>query len=331
MSTVTSHDGFTFTPEMKKALMFSVLMHVGIIAFGIVGLPYVTKPPHIPQPIAIEVIDISELDTAIKPPNNNKLKKVQEKPQPKAKKTIEAPPKVEAKAPPKIKPIEKPVVKKEPVKVEKVKPEPVPEPVKKAEVKKPEPVKEKPKPKEPEVNKIKVKKAEPKVEPKPEPVKEKSVKKVEPEVSQEDEFLSVLKNLQDASTPSEAVDNAVKPTPAQASPLAKFSQKLSATEVSAIAAALNQQFSQCWNLMAGARNAEDIIVKINLKVRPDRTVQSANIVEKMRYNQDSFYRAAADEAMRAVRHPNCEVLDLPPDKYELWKDLIFNFNPSAQL
>ena len=83
--------------------------------------------------------------------------------------------------------------------------------------------------------------------------------------------------------------------------------------------------------MAGARNAEDIVVKINLVVRPDRSVQSARIVDQWRYNQDSFYRAAADEAMRAVRHPNCEVLDLPPDKYDLWKDLTFNFNPSAQL
>ena len=99
----------------------------------------------------------------------------------------------------------------------------------------------------------------------------------------------------------------------------------------AIASALNAQFGSCWNLMAGARNAEDIVVKINLKVRPDRTVQSARVVEQFRYNQDSFYRAAADEAMRAIRHPNCEVLDLPPDKYDLWKDLIFNFNPSAQL
>jgi hypothetical protein len=185
-----------------------------------------------------------------------------------------------------------------------------------------------PKP-EPVVEKVeKPKPSEPK---KAEPPKEKKPTKEDVAAKQEDEFMSVLKNLQDGAAPSEVVDNNAKPTPAAQSPLAKFSQKLSATEVSAIAAALNKQFSQCWNLMAGARNAEDIIVRINLKVRPDRTVQSAQIVEKMRYNQDSFYRAAADEAMRAVRHPNCEVLDLPADKYELWKDLIFNFNPSAQL
>ena len=214
------------------------------------------------------------------------------------------------------------MVKKEPIKVEKlVKPEPKiepPAPIKKAEVPKP-PEKKKPEPKVEPKPKVK------KIEPKPEPKKE------EVAVNEEEEFLSVLKNLQDGATPSDVVDNATKSTPAEASPLARFSQKLSATEVSAIAAALNKQFSSCWNLMAGARNAEDIVVKINLKVRPDRTVQSARIVELGRYNQDNFYRAAADEAMRAVRHPNCEVLDLPPDKYELWKDLVFNFNPSAQL
>jgi len=300
MSAIFTQDGFSFTPEMKKALAVSLFLHIGIVIFGIVGLPYIKKPLHIPQPIAVEVVDISELDTTNKKPNESKRKKPQEKPQPKIEKKIQAPPKVEAKAPPKIKPIEKPPE----VKKETVKPKPKTPPPPKEKLEKPQ---------------------EKKPEKKPEPKKE------EVQVSEEDEFMSVLKNLQDGATPTEETDNTAKPAPAQESPLAKFAEKLSATEVSAIAAALNTQFSSCWNLMAGARNAEDIVVKINLKVRPDRTVQSARIVEQLRYNQDSFYRAAADEAMRAVRHPNCEVLDLPPDKYELWKDLIFNFNPSAQL
>lgn len=295
MTAIFPQDGFEFTAEMKKALGSSLFLHLGIFVFAIVGLPYISKPPRIPQPIAIEVVNIDEITTTNKKPNQSKLKKVEEKPKPKAEKKVEAPPKVEAKEPPKIKPLDKPVVKKEVVK-----PEPKVPPPPSEKLEKPEPEKKK------------------------EPPKEEAV-------TQEDEFLSVLKNLQDSETPSEEVSDAAKPAPEEMSPLAKFSQQLSATEADAIAAALNEQFRGCWNLMAGARNAEDIVVKINLVVRPDRTVQSARVVEQWRYNQDSFYRAAADEAMRAIRHPNCEVLDLPPDKYDIWKDLTFNFNPSAQL
>lgn len=296
MTAIFSQDGFEFTPEMKKALVVSLGLHIGIFIFAIVGLPYISKPPRIPETIAVEIVDISEMTTTNKKPNPSPIKPVEEKPTPKVEKKVEAPPKVEAKEPPKIKPLDKPIEKKE----DTVKPEPKVPPLPSEKLEKPKPEK-KEKPKEEEA------------------------------IQQEDDFLSVLKNLQDSETPSEEVSDATKPAPQEQSPLAKFSEKLSATEVDAIQAALNEQFRSCWNLMAGARNAEDIVVRIELVVSPSRRVQSAKIVEQMRYNTDSFYRAAADEAMRAVRHPNCEVLDLPADKYDLWKNLTFNFNPSAQL
>ncbi len=299
MVAIFSQDRFEMTSELKKALMVSIVFHVGIVLFGIVGLPYISKPPRIPQPIAVEIVDISEITTTNKKPNKSPLKKAEDKPAPKVEKQIKAPPKVEATAPPKLKPIEKPVEEKPPE------------------------VKPKPKPKVPPPTEV-LKKEKP-------PEKKEEVKTEEPVVDQEEEFLSVLKNLQDTETPSEEDSDAIEPAPQEKSPLTRFSERLSASEVDAIAAALNNQFRSCWNLMAGARNAEDIVVKINLVVRPDRSVQSARIVEQWRYNQDSFYRAAADEAMRAIRHPNCEVLDLPADKYDLWKDLTFNFNPSQQL
>ena len=300
MANLFNSDSFKMTSEIKSALGISVFLHVAIVVVGIFGLPFISKAPiTLNQPVPIEIIDISDLTTTNKPPSENKLKKpAEEKPKPKPEKKIEAPPKVDIKEPPKIKPIEKPSEVKE-VKKEPEKTPPVPDAMK---------------PKPPE------KKVEKKEKPKEEPA-----------VNQEEEFLSVLKNLQEADMPSDADSETDKPVPPEQSPLAKFSEKLSASEIDAIASALNNQFRGCWNLMAGARDASDIVVKINLVVRPDRSVQSARIVDQWRYNQDSFYRAAADEAMRAVRHPNCEVLDLPADKYDLWKDLTFNFNPSAQL
>lgn len=292
--------------SMKIALAGSVIFHVGIILLGTVGLPYIKKPIVIPQePLSVEIVDISEMRTAMKPPQKAPPKQEEKpKPPPKVEKPVEAPPKVEAKEPPKVRPLEKPA---EPPAAEEKPPEPdTPPPPKDDKLEKPKPEakpKEKPKPKE---------------------------EKVEKTVSEED-FLSVLKNLQDSDTTVEESNEGEGDAKPEASPLAKFAERLSATELDMIARALNMQFASCWNLMAGARYAEDIIVSINLKVNPDRTIQSARIADQWRYNQDSFYRAAADTALRAVRHPNCETLDLPADKYEIWKDLTFNFNPSAQL
>ena len=304
MATKTSHQNlftlekFEFTPAMKIAIGASIFLHVGVIILGIIGLPYIKKTPDLSAaPIAVEIVNIDDETTTNKKPSRAQLKPTPEKrkEQPKTEKQIKAPPKVETKAPPKVAPIDKPVEKT-------------------AEVK--------PKPKVPPPPSEALKK--------PKPPEKKNPPPEETEEVQEDQFLSVLKNLQESEDSAEDIteEGTAKP---EMSPLAKFSQRLSATEVDAIRSALNAQFSSCWNLMAGARNAEDITVSIKLIVNPDRTVQSARIVEQVRYNQDPFYRAAADTALRAIRHPNCQTLDLPPEKYELWRDLTFNFNPAAQL
>ena len=299
MSATALQDGFEFTRGMKIALVVSALFHLSVLIIGTVGLPYVSRPPMLPpQPIAVEIVDISDITTTNKPPQLQPVPE-KKKEEPKPSKKVEAPPKVEAKTPPKVKPLEKPP---EPKKEETVKPEPkVPPP--------------------PSEKLEKVKEPEPKKEP----------EKKEEAVQQEDPLASVLKNLQDGAAVAETAPDAKEVVEQEMSPLAKFSERMSATEMDAMVRALNAQFGSCWNLMAGARNAEDITVSITLKVNPNRTVQSARITDQWRYNQDAFYRAAADAALRAIRHPNCEVLDLPPDKYELWKDLKFNFNPARML
>ena len=291
------------TKSMKLALGVSAILHLSFLIIGMVGLPYIKKPPLLPpKPIAVEILEISEETTANKPPVESRVKPKEETPpEPlKAPPKVAAPPKVDTKAPPKIKPIEQPPKVKE--------------------TKKPEP-KVPPPPKE------KLEKPKP-----PEPKKEEP-KKEEAAAVEDDLFQSVLKNLQeapDAATPV-TPEKKAEVKPAEKSPLARFSERLSASEVDAIVRALDRQFSSCWNLMAGARNAENITVTLKLTVNQDRTVRTARIADQWRYNNDTFYRAAADSALRAVRHPNCEVLDLPADKYELWKELTFNFNPASQL
>lgn len=114
-----------------------------------------------------------------------------------------------------------------------------------------------------------------------------------------------------------------KSTLTPAPQIARFSDRLTISEQDA----LRQQLGQCWNVLAGARDAQDLIVQIRLTVRPDRTVSSARLINNNRYNSDGVYRAAADAALRAVRNPLCSPLALPADKYDQWKVITVRFDP----
>ncbi|MBT5751963.1 MAG: energy transducer TonB [Rhodospirillaceae bacterium] len=91
--------------------------------------------------------------------------------------------------------------------------------------------------------------------------------------------------------------------------------------------AVRRQFVKCWNVPAGARDAENLVVDIQVDVNPDGRVRRAKVLDTGRMAGDSFYRAAAESALRAVKNPNCNPLKLPPEKYERWKTLTLRFNP----
>jgi hypothetical protein len=93
---------------------------------------------------------------------------------------------------------------------------------------------------------------------------------------------------------------------------------------------LRQQFTECWNPPAGAKDAHDLNVEIRIQVNQDATVRSARITSQDRMG-DPFYRAAAESALRAVLNPHCSPLRVPPDKYDLWKDITLTFNPKDLL
>jgi hypothetical protein len=95
--------------------------------------------------------------------------------------------------------------------------------------------------------------------------------------------------------------------------------------------AVRMQLGECWKLLAGARYAEDLVVEIKLTINPDRTVRDARIVDQIRYSQDSFFRAAADSAYRAVFQTACNPLLLPPDKYNEWNTMTVRFDPREML
>lgn len=218
-------------------------------------------------------------------------------------------PKVDAPKP------EKP--KEEPPKKVEEKPKP-PEPKKSTP---PEPSEEdlKDPPKPEKVEKKTDDKAEKKVEKKPEP------KKRPPKKEEQADFDSLLKDLapEEKQQPdTDATDKKMtEPTPTPN--VSKFSDVLSISEMDA----LRQQLSQCWSVMAGAQNAEDQIVELNVVVNQDRTVASAQVADQSKYNSNPSFRAAADSAMRAMRNPNCSPLNVPPEKYNQWHEMTIVFDP----
>lgn len=100
-------------------------------------------------------------------------------------------------------------------------------------------------------------------------------------------------------------------------------EKLTISELDMI----RKQFYECWIVPAGAKNIQDLIVSIQLTLDIDGNVTSSRLVSKID-KKNSFYRAAAESAVRAVNHPNCSQLKVPKKKYDTWKTLILDFNPS---
>lgn len=291
-ATATQEPRFELPPGMKGPLAFSGFFHIALVVIAIVGLPYFKAPPEpMTTTIPVEILPIAEMTTTNKIP-------------------LKAPPKPEEE----IK--EKPIQKEKP---------PTPPKVEEVEPPKdlPKPVKEKPKPKPvtppPPTEKL--------APPEEKPVEKPKEKPVEPQEQQQ--FDNLLKNLQDSEpvvedpTLPEAKD-AETPAPA---PEAAFSQTLTMSEADALA----QQLARCWSLQAGARYAEDLVVDVRLIVSPEKRVLSATIADQWRYGQDSYFRAAADSAIRAVNSPQCATLILPDGKYDLWKDILVTFDPKDML
>lgn len=148
-------------------------------------------------------------------------------------------------------------------------------------------------------------------------------KKEEAKAEPKKDFSSVLKNLADQSdskSDTPADNKTATPAPGQNAPLGA---KMTMSEEDA----LRRQLEKCWNVPFGAKDVESTVVEIFMVINPDRTLREARVVDTARYNTDSFYRAVADSALRAVRSSLCSPFDVPPEKYDTWNTVTVTFNP----
>jgi len=95
--------------------------------------------------------------------------------------------------------------------------------------------------------------------------------------------------------------------------------------------AIRNQFQKCWDVPAGARDAYNLVVTLHIEVNEDGSVTKVELVhDESRYNSDTFFRAAADSAIRAVNR--CSPLkSLPADKYGGWRSMELTFDPKEML
>lgn len=100
--------------------------------------------------------------------------------------------------------------------------------------------------------------------------------------------------------------------------------------VAGVDQAIRSQIERCWSAPAGARYAETLIVRIRIYLRPDGSLaRLPEILDSARMDSDQSFRAAAEAARRAVQ--KCAPLDLPKDSYDVWRDVVLNFDPSRML
>ena len=287
---------------MRNGFAFSVGFHVLVLAILILGLPFFHPKVREAEPmITVDVIDISKQPTTNKISAANKVEKV---------------PKEETPTPPKPQPAPQPVAADLPQVDSVAETQP--------EIEVPDVTLKKPTPQKiPDIADVSPKVAEiapPKVE----------LKKAQPKPPPPD-FNAVLKNLV-KQKPQETTPNPT-PSPSKAPPqaatgaLALLSDKLSNSEMGA----LQRQLAQCWNIPAGAKDAQNLAVDLDVEVGPDRVVTKVAIVDQGRLGSDPIYRAAAMSAQRALRMPQCTPLELPADKYDEWKSMTLHFDPKEML
>ena len=88
---------------------------------------------------------------------------------------------------------------------------------------------------------------------------------------------------------------------------------------------ITNKFAECWTIPYDAQNPENAVVRINLGLDPHGTVTTASIADTYLYDQNPFYRAVADSALRAVY--KCSPLSsLQAADYSLWNEMVLTFD-----
>ncbi len=89
-----------------------------------------------------------------------------------------------------------------------------------------------------------------------------------------------------------------------------------------------QQIAPCWNVPAGSRNPEELVVTLRVRLNRDGSLAAMPEYDDIARVSSSgpAYRAAAEAARRAVIQ--CAPYSLPADRYDSWQEIVLDFDPS---
>lgn len=295
---------------MRNGTLLSAGLHLLIFLLAVFGLPLFSndwEPPA--ESIPVELAPVSEMTNI---PVRPEPKKAPEKPDPKPE------PKPEPEKPkPTPPPPPPPAPEPEPLPEDAVplpKDEPKPEPAPKAEAV-PERV-------------VKVDGPRPKVKPKRQPPEEKKDDQLDL-----NKLAALLDKELDKPAPQTEMDEEAQDTPQDLPPTESTRPTTSAQMTLSEIDSIRAQVEQCWIVPAGARYAENLVVRVRIYLRPDGGLaQPPQVVDSLRMSMpgEEAYRTAAESAVRAIM--KCEPFkNLPVDKYDRWQDIELNFDPRTML
>ena len=304
------------------AAISSFLLHLCVAALVYFGLPSFFEPEFdMTQSIAVEIVTVAEISNPPPPAPAAKPEPVE---------TADIPP------PPDPLPEPDPVPPEPEALPEPAPPEPTPEPAVVEAPPPPPPVPEA----EPEPEIV-----EPLPEPEPEvveapppPSKPERLaaldvdtppappSKPEPPAKKQ-QFDTLLKDLTESAPKPRAPEPEIAPAvpaPTPSTVTSARDEPLSMT----VSDSIRRQVEEKWNVPAGARDAGELDVEIYISLLPDGTVRKAEIVDRARMAQpgEEYYRSMAESALRAVLQAS-PLHDLPPDRYEDWREITFRFRP----
>lgn len=88
---------------------------------------------------------------------------------------------------------------------------------------------------------------------------------------------------------------------------------------------LMAELAAAWSIPPEASAVKDQPVELRLKLNPDTSLIAIMVVDEARYAADPGFQALADSAISAIQKAAVDGLELPPEKYGIWKDMIVTF------
>lgn len=167
--------------------------------------------------------------------------------------------------------------------------------------------------------------------PRPEPVEPEEVEEIEPEPEREtaeqsspmeSEFdadeVAALLNQEQASGGGQ---RRTQDEAALGGRTTTTGETLSQSELDA----LRGQIQRCWNIIPGMAGAEDVRVRVTMRLNPNGEIDGQPQVSASG-GPEGTQRSLSGGALRAVMR--CAPYQLPAEKYETWSEVVVNFDPS---